>query len=42
LQIANLKPNKSLRFELQGSMALIIHLHIKVSTASSRSIGQGL
>ncbi len=40
LHIANLKPNKSLKFELPSSRALITQLQSKVSVASSKSIGQ--
>jgi hypothetical protein len=42
LHIANLKPNKSLKFELPSSRALITQLQSKVSIASSKSIGQDL
>jgi len=38
LHITNLKSNTSLKFELLGSMALITHLHNKVSITSSESM----
>jgi hypothetical protein len=38
LHIANLKSNKSLKFELLGSRALITHLHNKASITSFNSM----